>query len=53
MMDQTAVENLAMGNMHEMPVAESEKKIEAMEKELQVLKGSIKKTNDRYQGPDE
>jgi archaellum component FlaD/FlaE len=42
-MDQTAVENLAMGNMHEMPVAESEKKIEAMEKELQVLKGSIKK----------
>lgn len=43
MMDQSAVENSAMGNMHEMPVVESERKIEAMEKELQVLKGSIKK----------
>ena len=43
MMDQTAMENSAMGNLHEMPAVDSERKIEAMEKELQVLKGSIKK----------
>jgi archaellum component FlaD/FlaE len=42
-MDQPAMENPALSNMHEMPVVESEKKIEAMEKELQILKGSIKK----------
>ena len=42
-MDQAAVENNMMGNLQEIPESESERKIEAMEKELQILKGSIKK----------
>ena len=43
MMDQTAMENNMMGNLQEIPDSESESKIDSMEKELQILKGSIKK----------
>lgn len=42
-MDQTAMENNMMGNLQEVPDSESESKIDSMEKELQILKGSIKK----------
>ncbi len=42
-MDQTAMENNMMGNLQEIPDSESERKIDSMEKELQILKGSIKK----------
>ena len=42
-MDQTAVENNMMGNLQEIPDSDSERKIDSMEKELQILKGSIKK----------